>query len=257
MDGFKPRADGRTKQMDTLFTNIKNARPPDASEIKDGLTPSGSPLHPRRSNMRKSLKNLFASAPKFQKTVKRGVYLAVLLYSEDRVIVTNDDVIPVLEVDENFALSNLHSDFHWLMKIACTWEDVKSLRQDMDKMSNSSTVLFRSRLLGAVGQLQSALGIQDLGQFFYEPIKDSSGSIILTAVNYIRDPKVVNTTHVKWMPFAKVQKRIGVPQEDMATAEFMFSRVSVSIATTTASLHDSNAIREKESAVEEVDSDIT
>lgn len=215
--------------MDTLFANIKNSRPADASAIKDGLMPSGSPIHPRRSNMRKSLKNLFASAPKFQKTVKRGVYLAALLYSEDRVVVTNDEVLPVLEVDENFALNNLYVDFHWLMKIACTWEDVKSLKQDMDKLSNSSSVLFRSKLLNVVAQLQSALGVQDLGQFFYKPVRDNNGSIILVTVNYIRDPKVVNTTHVRWMPFSKIQKRIGGSPEDMTTPELLFSMVSVSL----------------------------
>ena len=228
VDSLKPRPEGRLKLMDTLFANIKNSRPSDASAIKDGLTPAGSPIHPRRSNMRKSLKNLFASAPKFQKTVKRGVYLAALLYSEDRVVVTNDEVLPLLEVDENFALSNLHVDFHWLMKIACTWEDVKSLRQDMDKLANSSSVLFRSRLLNTVAQMQSALGTQDLGQFFYKPVRDSNGSIILVTVNYIRDPKVINTTHVKWMPFSKVQKRVAGCLEDMATPELMFSLVSVS-----------------------------
>ena len=84
----------------------------------------------------------------------RGVYLASLLYNEDRILVTNEENLPILEVDENFSGMNLHSDFHWLMKVACTWEEVKGLRQDMEKSSCSSAVLFRSKLLQTATQLQ-------------------------------------------------------------------------------------------------------
>ncbi len=41
-----------------------------------------------------------------------------------------------------------------MLQIACTWEDVKSLRQDMDKSSNQSSMLFRSKLLQAAAQMQ-------------------------------------------------------------------------------------------------------
>ena len=44
-----------------------------------------------------------------------------------------------------------------LIQIACTWDDVKSLRQDMDKSGNQSTMLFRSKLLQAAAQLQVSL----------------------------------------------------------------------------------------------------
>ena len=111
VESLTPRHEGKLELLDTLFASIKNARPADASEIKgnlesfrvicylyflslyflhrtaklnsviidlylfssfpDGSTPAGSPMHPRKSNMRRSLKNLFASAPKFQKTLKR------------------------------------------------------------------------------------------------------------------------------------------------------------------------------------------
>ena len=39
-------------------------------------------------------------------------------------------------------------------QVASTWEDVKSLRQDMDKSSSSGAVLLRSKLLQAANQLQ-------------------------------------------------------------------------------------------------------
>lgn len=46
----------------------------------------------------------------------RGVFLACLLYHEDKVLVTNEDFLPVIEVDEAYP-SCIHPDFHWLMKV--------------------------------------------------------------------------------------------------------------------------------------------
>ena len=71
IDGYKARDEGKLFLLDDLFSSIKSSRPADASEIKDARTPGSSPLHPRKSTMRKSLKNLFSSAPKFQRSLKR------------------------------------------------------------------------------------------------------------------------------------------------------------------------------------------
>ena len=40
------------------------------------------------------------------------------------------------------------------MQVACTWEDVKSLRQDMERCTSTSLVHLRSKLLQAANQLQ-------------------------------------------------------------------------------------------------------
>ena len=45
--------------------------------------------------------------------------MASLLCNEDRILVTNEDNLPIIEVDENFNNSTLYSDFHWLMKVTC------------------------------------------------------------------------------------------------------------------------------------------
>jgi len=47
----------------------------------------------------------------------RGVYLACVICNEDRILVTAEDTLPILEVDESFSTSTLNSDFHWLMKV--------------------------------------------------------------------------------------------------------------------------------------------
>ncbi|KAK2149111.1 hypothetical protein LSH36_467g04058 [Paralvinella palmiformis] len=224
IDNSVPRSQGKLQLLNDLFINMRNCRPADASEIKDSHTPISSPLHPRKSNMRKSIKNLFSSAPKFQKSFKRGVYLACVICNEDRILVTAEDTLPILEVDESFSTSTLNSDFHWLMKVACTWEDVKSLRQDMDKSSSSGSIQFRCKLLQVVGQLQSALGIQDLGRLYYQPYKDSTGSVVLVIVNTIKDPKCISTTHVKWMAYSKVQKKTS-GTEGYGTPEVLLNSV--------------------------------
>ena len=229
LNGAVARAEGKLKLMEDLFVNVKNSRPADAPEIKDPTSQTGSPMHGRKTNMRKSIKNLFTSAPKFQKSLKRGVYMASLVYNEDQILVTNEDTLPIVEVDEKFSAANHYPDFHWLMKVACTWEDVKALRQDMDGGgASSSTILFRSKLLQAAAQLQSALGIQDLGQFYFTPIKEHQGGIILTTITYVRDPRIVNTSSLKWQQL-KLQKRFSssdaqtTPDVLMATIPAMIS----------------------------------
>ena len=75
---------------------------------------------------------------------------------------------------------------------------------------------------------QNSLGTQDLGQFFYRPIKDSQGSIVLTTINCVKDPKSVNTTALKWLPISKIQKRLSPAPDNPASSELLLSNISVS-----------------------------
>ena len=61
------------------------------------------------------------------------------------------------------------------------------MRLDLERSNaSSSSVLFRGEMLNAAAQLQSALGIQDLGQVYYEPIRDQHGSTIITIINQVK-----------------------------------------------------------------------
>lgn len=113
-----------------------------------------------------------------------GIYMACILYHEDKVLVTNEDFVPVIEIDETYP-SCLTTDYHWLMKVACTWDDVKSLRTDMEKNATSA-VHFRTKLLAAACQMQSALCVQDLGQLFHRPLRDAHGTVVLSCVNHVK-----------------------------------------------------------------------
>ena len=138
----------------------------------------------------------------------RGVYLASILYKEDKVLCTVDDAIPIIQIDENTP-ATLSADFNWFMKvlklypnniygisklnfmlqISCAWEDSKRLHCDLGQSSPS--VQFRSKLLEAASHMQAALGIQDLGRLHSRPITDSFGTTLLVTIQYVTDTKSV------------------------------------------------------------------
>lgn len=151
IDGRVPRYAGRTEQLDTLFADVR--RPEYNQE-----TPA---LQRRNHKKKTTIKQLFTATSKFQKNLRRGVFLACLLYHEDKVLVTNEDFLPVIEIDETYP-SCIYNDFHWLMKVASTWDDVKSLRHDMEKNNSSSTNHFRIKLLQAASQMQVYFPIENL-----------------------------------------------------------------------------------------------
>jgi hypothetical protein len=70
----------------------------------------------RHSKKKTAIKQLFTAASKFQKSLKRGIHLACICYAEDKVLVTNEDFIPVIEIDETYP-NSLNNDFYWLMKV--------------------------------------------------------------------------------------------------------------------------------------------
>jgi len=47
----------------------------------------------------------------------RGLYLAALVHHEGRILVTGDDVIPMIDVDTEFSSATLNTDLYWLMKV--------------------------------------------------------------------------------------------------------------------------------------------
>ncbi|KAK9717686.1 Ras association (RalGDS/AF-6) domain [Popillia japonica] len=206
--------DGKLHQLEQLMGNVRQVRP--GSEILE--TPG-----PQRRTQRKktTIKQLFSAASKFQKNLKRGIYLACILYHEDKVLVTNEDFLPVIEIDENFP-SCIHSDHHWLMKVACTWDDTKSLRSDMEKNS-SSAIHFRTKLLSAALQMQSALCLQDLGQLYYKPLRDSQGTVVISTVNYVKTPKSVSVLNSRWLPMNKVFKKTVLSDENSISEILMAS----------------------------------
>ncbi|XP_067616983.1 ankyrin repeat and fibronectin type-III domain-containing protein 1 isoform X2 [Eurosta solidaginis] len=214
---------GRQLALDNLFTAVRLARPADVSE----LTLDVCPAQRRNPKKKTTIKQLFSVASKFQKHLRRGIYLASIIYCEDKVLVTSEDFLPVIEIDETYS-SSLHSDYHWLMKVACTWDDVKSLRTDMER-NLTSAVHFRTKLLSAVCQLQSTLGLNDLGQLFYKPLRDSHGTVVLTCIQAVKSQKTVSILNSRWLPLNKLQKKIVALLEDYNIHDMLISSIAEQI----------------------------
>ncbi|XP_058458087.1 uncharacterized protein LOC131434875 isoform X1 [Malaya genurostris] len=214
---------GKQRNLDDLFNAVRLARPEDASEIAlDAAIPVK-----RAIKKKTTIKQLFSAASKFQKNLKRGIYLACVLYHEDKLLLTNEDFVPVIEIDETFT-SNLHTDFYWLMKVACTWDDVKLLRLDMERNA-SSAIHFRTKLLSAACQMQSALSITDLGQLYYKPLRDVHGTVVLSCVNCIKSPKSVSVLNSRWIPLNKIHKKLAISNEDSSINELLMNSIQEQI----------------------------
>lgn len=211
-DGREPRRRGHIEAMERLLQQVRATHTHyccgDASKLQN---PS------RKQSVSRSLKHLFNSSNKFVKTLKRGIYLAAVFYHKDSLLVTAEEQIPIVEVDDSYS-SSLMQDFLWFTKLSCMWEDVRWLRQSMSvSMSSSSTLQARHKMLTAAGQLQNLLGTHNLGRVHYEPIKDRHGNVLLVT---IRDTESQHSLFSgKWMQVTKLQsqrKSLSTPEEPYA-----------------------------------------
>ncbi|XP_017103345.2 uncharacterized protein wake isoform X4 [Drosophila bipectinata] len=219
LDNREDRFVGRHRILDNLFTAVRLARPADVSELTLDPT-SGQRRNPKKKT---TIKQLFSVTSKFQKTLRRGIYFSCIVQCDDKVLVTSEDFPPVIEVDETYP-SALHMDYYWLMKVACTWDDVKSLRTDMER-NLTSAVHFRTKLLSAVCQMQNALGFTDLGQLYYKPLRDAQGTVVLTCVQSVKSQKAVSILNSRWLPVSKLQKKLGALHEDYTINELLISSI--------------------------------
>ncbi|XP_026172292.1 ankyrin repeat and fibronectin type-III domain-containing protein 1 [Mastacembelus armatus] len=211
-EGREPRRRGHIEAMERLLQQVRATHTHyccgDTSKLQN---PS------RKQSVSRSLKHLFNSSNKFVKTLKRGIYLAAVFYHKDSLLVTAEDQIPIVEVDDSYS-SSLMQDFLWFTKLSCMWEDVRWLRQSMSvSMSSSSTLQARHKMLTAAGQLQNLLGTHNLGRIHYEPIKDRHGNVLLVT---IRDMDSQHSLFSgKWMQVTKLQsqrKSLSTPEEPYA-----------------------------------------
>ena len=216
LDGKQPRYGGRVDQLNTLFESVRRSE----------YSQDTSALQRRNHKKKTTIKQLFTATSKFQKSLRRGVFLASLFYHEDKVLVTNEDFLPAIEVDETYSPSCIYNDFHWLMKVACNWEDVKSLKQDMEKSGQGSSMNhMKMRLLQAAAQMQTALCVQDLGQIYHKPMRDVHGTMVISTVNYVKSPKSVSILNSRWLPLSKLINKKPVAQENSNVADILMASV--------------------------------
>ena len=87
------------------------------------------------SRKRSFVKTMFASHSKIVRggNLRRGFYLSCLLYHQNMILVSNSDgVLPTCKIDEVVPItSTIVADLLWFMKVAATWEDVRTLHLEM------------------------------------------------------------------------------------------------------------------------------
>ncbi|CAL4068026.1 unnamed protein product, partial [Meganyctiphanes norvegica] len=77
----------------------------------------------------------------------------------------------------------------------------------MEQAGSASNVPFRIKLLQAAANMQSALGIQDLGQFYHKPIKDSNGTLVFCTVRHVKTTKTISAMNVRWVTLPKLREK--------------------------------------------------
>uniref|UniRef100_A0A2K5C0H6 Ankyrin repeat and fibronectin type III domain containing 1 n=1 Tax=Aotus nancymaae TaxID=37293 RepID=A0A2K5C0H6_AOTNA len=211
-DDREPRHKGQSEVLEGLLQQVRALHQHYSCRESSKLQTTG-----RKQSVSRSLKHLFHSSNKFVKTLKRGLYIAVIFYYKDNMLVTNEDQVPIVEIDDSHT-SSITQDFLWFTKLSCMWEDIRWLRQSVPISSSSSTVLqTRQKMLAATAQLQNLLGTHNLGRVYYEPIKDRHGNILIVTIREVE--MLYSFFNGKWMQISKLQsqrKSLSTPEEPTA-----------------------------------------
>ncbi|KAM9843749.1 ankyrin repeat and fibronectin type-III domain-containing protein 1 [Aulostomus maculatus] len=160
----------------------------------------------KRLAMSRGIKQLFQSATKFVRLLQRGVYLAAVFYHKDSILVTAEDQLPLVEIQ--CCSTSFTQNFLWFAKLSYAWQQVPWLQQALSSAHSSPSSLLQNRhdILRAVSKLQSSLGTVDLGQVYYEPLKDRQGNILLVTLKEFPNPPSPPDPPLHWMPLVRMEK---------------------------------------------------
>ncbi|XP_029102352.1 ankyrin repeat and fibronectin type-III domain-containing protein 1 [Scleropages formosus] len=213
IDGRAPRQRGQKEALDELLGQIKEAHRHCVCHEQCKAPPNA-----RKHSVSKSLRHLFQPTSKFVKNLKRGLYLTAVFYREDNILVTAEDQIPIVEIDDSYS-SSLLQDFFWFTKVSYLWEDIPWLQQCLNPSQSSFSCALQTRLkmLQAVSQLQGMLGTQHLGQVYFEPIKDKHGNALLVTLRDLSSGPSLDGS--RWTQLCRLQlqrKSISSPEEPTA-----------------------------------------
>ncbi|KAG1944500.1 ankyrin repeat and fibronectin type-III domain-containing protein [Pimephales promelas] len=198
VDGFPPRQQGLKEALEQLLGQIKGAHR--HCTCHEQCKP---PLNTRKHSVSKSLRHLFQPTSKFVKNLKRGLYLACIFYKDENVLVTSEDQLPVVEVDDSYSCHA--QDLLWFTKVSHLWEELTWMQQCISPAhaSSSCTLQTRLKMIQAAAQLQALLGTVDLGQVYFEPIKDKHGNVVLVLMKDVS--ACASLEGLRWIPVSKFQ----------------------------------------------------
>ncbi|XP_066530186.1 uncharacterized protein [Hoplias malabaricus] len=164
-------------------------------------------LNSKRMSMSRGLKQFFHSTTKFVRLLQRGAYLASVFYQKDNILVTTEDQLPLVEIQ--CCSTSIVQDFLWFAKLSCAWQQVSWLQQVLSSSVSSSSSLLQNRhsILRAVAQLQSSVGTVDLGQVYFEPLKDRHGNVLLVTLREVTTSLTPNDPQLHWSPIKQMEAR--------------------------------------------------
>jgi len=87
----------------------------------------------------------------------------------------------------------------------------------------------------SIGPTQTALGLQDLGQLYYQPLKDSQGTMVISTTFHLTHIKAIpSSLNFKWLPLSKLQQRRLVGPgtgEEMTASDLLLVSLQVQYTT--------------------------
>ncbi|XP_062848336.1 ankyrin-repeat and fibronectin type III domain-containing 1 [Trichomycterus rosablanca] len=198
VDGHVPRLNHLTEPLQQILVQIREAHQHCVCHDHCKVPPTV-----RKHSVSKSLRHLFQPTSKFIKHLKRGLYVACVFYRDDNVLVTPEEQLPMIEVDDSY--SSLTQDFLWFSKVTYLWEELQWLQQCVSSthLNCSCTLQSRLKILSALIQLQALLGTQDLGQVYCEPLCDKHGNAVLLLLRDLGGSSDLETQ--RWIKLSKLQ----------------------------------------------------
>uniref|UniRef100_A0A0N5A483 ANK_REP_REGION domain-containing protein n=1 Tax=Parastrongyloides trichosuri TaxID=131310 RepID=A0A0N5A483_PARTI len=198
---IKDENDCHQEVMNVLAKNVEKFK---NSIIWQRIFPANS-----EGNVKKKpllIRHLFSASKRFVKHVQKGIYLASMIYTTDKVLCTVDDTLPVMSIEENNQSNLSTDDMRWLMKLSYCWKQIKYF-QDVANV-NSTNFQFRASIIESINSMMNALGVKDIGTVHYKPIIfEKDEAIFIVTVRYTFEDQITQGLAMKWISLSKLLKK--------------------------------------------------
>ncbi|TSO57263.1 Ankyrin repeat and fibronectin type-III domain-containing protein 1 [Bagarius yarrelli] len=162
-----------TTLLQCEITGLRATQPKIAAKLESQFKIALKPESQPKIAAKPKLQSKMAADPESQCQPGMGLYIACVFYKDDHMVVTAEEQLPVMEVDDSY--SNLTQDFLWFTK--------------------------------------ALFGTQDLGQVYFEPLRDKHGNALLVLLRDLDGCSDLDTQ--RWSKICKIQ----VPRKSTSCAD--------------------------------------
>ncbi|KAH7732043.1 Protein R07E4.1 a [Aphelenchoides avenae] len=200
VEGCKNSRETHSREIAELYEKVEKYR---QSPVWQRVFPNSPDLQVKKKKI--GLRNLFSASSKFVKNVQRGIYLASVVYTEDKVLCTFDDCLPILMVDES-CTSVSGDDMNWIMKLSMCWDQVSYLQDSVGGTWPNSSQL-RGKILEAVASMHNALGVRDIGRVHHVPLSHGNAVFLVTVHFVTENSQTVQGLAMRWIRLTKLIRK--------------------------------------------------